>query len=349
MIKLSIIVPIYNVEKYIRTCIESIFNQGLSDDDFELILVNDGTPDNSMEIISDIIEGHNNIIIIEQENQGLSVARNNGIKKANGDYILFVDSDDLLFENNLFKLLSITANYDADLVVADFIEMNNDMILKKNKIKSAEIKITEKTGETLFLEDLTPHDCHVWHTLYKHSFLLENNISFCPGIYYEDIPFTHECYLKAKKCLRAYCPIYIYRKGNTMAITANFNLRSGKDFCTTIAMIWDMAKNKNLSPKVVTKLKENVYISFSVLIYCIAHDIHHKSERKAILNHIKRTAPDLQFKLGFKQKSMNFIYHRMPNSYIFLRVVYAQKFEKPIKRVKRLYKKIRHYRKASST
>ena len=72
MIKLSIIVPIYNVEKYIRTCIESIYNQGLSDDIFELILVNDGTPDNSMEVISDIIKGHNNITIIKQENQGLS-------------------------------------------------------------------------------------------------------------------------------------------------------------------------------------------------------------------------------------------------------------------------------------
>ena len=93
MIKLSIIVPIYNVEKYIRTCIESIFNQGLSDDNFELILVNDGTPDKSMEVISDIIQNHNNVQIINQPNQGPSIARNKGIQKATGKYLYFIDSD----------------------------------------------------------------------------------------------------------------------------------------------------------------------------------------------------------------------------------------------------------------
>ena len=95
-IKLSIIVPVYNVEKYVRPCIESIFKQGLDDADFELIIVNDGTKDHSMEMIADIIQQHNNITVIHQENQSLSVARNNGIAAAKGEYILMPDSDDLL-------------------------------------------------------------------------------------------------------------------------------------------------------------------------------------------------------------------------------------------------------------
>ena len=75
---LSIIVPVYNVEEYIRPCMESIFQQGLDEDCFEVIIVNDGTKDHSMEVIQDIIEQHKNITVLNQENQGLSVARNNG-------------------------------------------------------------------------------------------------------------------------------------------------------------------------------------------------------------------------------------------------------------------------------
>ena len=84
MTQLSIIVPVYNVEKYIRTCIESIYRQRLDDSCFEVIIVNDGTQDRSMEVIEDIIEKHTNISIINQENLSLSVARNNGIAAAKG-------------------------------------------------------------------------------------------------------------------------------------------------------------------------------------------------------------------------------------------------------------------------
>lgn len=87
MLKLSIIVPVYNVEKYIKQCLESIFNQGLEEDSFEVIVVNDGTQDRSIDIISDLLAFHNNLRIIEQSNQGLSVARNNGLKAAKGEYV----------------------------------------------------------------------------------------------------------------------------------------------------------------------------------------------------------------------------------------------------------------------
>ena len=99
MIQLSIIIPVYNVEKYIRTCIESIFRQGLNEDDFEVIIVNDGSKDRSVEVIQDLIKLHENTIIMNQENQGSSVARNNGIAAAKGEYILMPDPDDLLIES----------------------------------------------------------------------------------------------------------------------------------------------------------------------------------------------------------------------------------------------------------
>ena len=96
--QLSIIVPVYNVEKYIRPCLESIFRQGIDDDNFEVIIVNDGTEDRSMEVIQEIISQHDNITVINQENLSLSVARNNGIAQAKGEYILMPDSEELMIE-----------------------------------------------------------------------------------------------------------------------------------------------------------------------------------------------------------------------------------------------------------
>ncbi len=128
MIKLSIIVPVYNVEKYIHSCFECIFRQELDETEFEVIIVNDGTKDNSMEKIADFIKEHSNISVINQENQGLSVARNNGIAKAKGEYVYMPDPDDLLIDNYLSVLLDIvvlcqiiqqvTHNISIEIIVA---------------------------------------------------------------------------------------------------------------------------------------------------------------------------------------------------------------------------------------
>ena len=203
MTKLSIIVPVYNVEKYIRDCLESIFRQGLDESIFEVIIVNDGTKDNSMEMIADIIKTHSNISVIEQENQGLSVARNNGIAAAKGEYIFMPDSDDLLIDNSLPFLLNKATETKADLIVADFLMRKNEIIeFFKLDSKQKDGQTIEMTGKELFLGYLNPSQCYVWRTLYRRRFLTDNHITFFPKIRYQDVPFTHECYLKANKCIR---------------------------------------------------------------------------------------------------------------------------------------------------
>ena len=92
VVKVSIIVPVYNVEKYLRKCLDSLVNQTLKD--IEIICINDGTKDNSVEIIDEYVKKYSNVLLINQENQGLGMARNNAMKYAKGDYIAFVDSDD---------------------------------------------------------------------------------------------------------------------------------------------------------------------------------------------------------------------------------------------------------------
>lgn len=339
MTKLSIIVPVYNVEEYIHACIDSIFRQGLDDEIFEVIIVNDGTQDRSMEMIKDIISQHHNITIINQDNQGLSVARNNGLAVAKGKYILFVDSDDVLINDSLSYLLDKAIESKVDLVVADYMEINNNEINNTLLYTKNNIKAIEKSGVKLFLEDIDPHDCHVWHTLYKREFLQHNNITFVKGIFYEDIPFTHECAIKANKCLRIHIPIYIYRKGNELTITSFFNKKRGLDFGTAIVKTWGLTYRKELSPIVVAKLKQNMFVSFSTLICVVTHNIPILSDRMEILDNIKNNAPDIYFGYGLKQTFVSILFRKMPYIYLTLRLFYAKTFEKTIWVIRRKIKK----------
>jgi glycosyltransferase involved in cell wall biosynthesis len=321
---LSIIVPVYNVEKYIRSCMESIFRQNLDENVFEVIIVNDGTQDRSMEMIQNIIISHPNISVINQENLSLSVARNNGIAKAKGEYILMPDSDDLLIDNSLPLLLESAIASKADLVVADFLEMTDEEIESKKVIPQKEWHVEEKSGKKLFLEDLDPYQCFVWRTLFKREFLLENHLQFVPGIRYQDVPFTHECYLKAGKCLRAKWLLNIYRKGHESA-TYSFDMRKAHDFCISIAETWKLTKREN-SIEIQNKLKNDVYISFSTLICLISYSFEDDSVRKEILYFLKKQVPDLSFKNGLNQILTWWLYKYLPH--IFINLNYYGRFFK---------------------
>jgi len=325
MVKLSIIVPVYNVEKYIRACLESIFKQELNEEEFEVIIVNDGTKDRSMEAIQDIISLHKNISIINQENQGLSVVRNKGIAMARGEYILMPDSDDLLIDNSLSPLLETAISIKADLVVADFINMTDKEIesLKIHPLQQETgFEYKEKTGEQLFLEDLNPFQCYVWRTLFRRDFLIRNKLTFVPGIYIQDVPFTHECYLKAQKCIKTSWLLNIYRRGHESA-TFSFNLKKVKDFCTAIAKTWELTHLDGLSIKVQDKLQEDVYTSFSMMTWVTTHKIAGVSDRIDVIDFLKQQAPDLWFRTGIRQKVVSYLYRYSPHLFIHLRYLYA--------------------------
>lgn len=322
---LSIIVPVYNVEKYVRPCIESIFKQGLDDDDFELIIVNDGSTDHSMEMIEDIITQHNNITIINQENLSLSVARNNGIAKAKGEYILMPDSDDLLIDNSLKPLLEKALETKVDLLVADFLTMTDDEIEHTNTsmLQQPAYEFTMKNGCELFLQDMTPYHCYVWRTLYRRGFITSHNISFYPGIRYQDIPFTHECCFRANNCIRTNIVLNIYRRwpgSSTRAYTIN----NSRHFITSIALTWRLRQIEDLSSDIVYKLEENVYISLRTMIYHTLHSIKLKKDRYALINYLNFQAPDINFTHGIRQRLTTIMIKKMPHLFINVYYLYAQ-------------------------
>lgn len=325
MTKLSIIVPVYNVEEYIRPCIESIFRQGLDDSDFEVIIVNDGTEDRSMEEIADIIGNHDNVTVINQENQGLSAARNNGIAIAKGDYILMPDSDDMLIENSVPSLLKMAIDTKADIVVANFLKMDNDEIANYKHHPQDNISTRELTGEQLFIEELNPRECYVWRSLFRKNFVTSNHISFYPRIKYQDVPFTNECYLKAKRCIRTSQLLNIYRQ-RTGSATAYFNLYKSYDFGIAIVKTWQLSSLCH-SPQLLKKFKNDMFTRLTMAIYLISQDECPFTEKRRTVRFLKELAPDMTFNDNAKQKVYSFVFQHFPMLLVFLRYLHGKFYE----------------------
>lgn len=332
---ISIIVPVYNVEKYIRTCIESIYRQNIDESLFEVIIVNDGTTDRSMEKIQDIISAHPNISVINQENLSLSVARNNGIAKAKGEYILMPDSDDLLVDDSLSLILEIALDSKADIIVADFLEMTTEEIETHKSVRQMKWHVEEKSGERLLIEDLNPRQCYVWRSLFRREFLQENHIVFVPQIRYQDVPFTHECYLKAKKCMRVSRYMNIYRRGHESA-TLFFDKTKAYNFCVAIAETWKLSKLE-MAPKLKNKIRNDVFISFSTLICLISYSIKGDTDRMDILAFLKQKAPDLCFENGLKQILYSNLYIFFPHFFMNIHC-YGRKLKRYVMKFVCLFK-----------
>lgn len=323
MPQLSIIFPVYNVEPYVRAGLESIFRQGLDEETFEVIIINDGTKDRSMEMITDIISQHSNITVIEQENQGLSVVRNNGIAIAKGEYIFMPDSDDMVINNSVPFLLNKALETKADIVVADFLEYSNEDVeyLDVNAIQQTDGRCIEKTGEELFLQDLSPYQSYVWRSLFRRQFLIDNDLKFEPGIFYQDVPWIHECYLKAQKCIRTNWLLNIYRRRKGSA-THTFTLKKSRDFCITIGRTWKLTHMKGLKPHVMNKLQDDIFTSTSVMMWCTSHVTKNAKERKRVMDFLKEQAPDLNLTHGAKQRITTFMIRWMPHTFVHCRYFY---------------------------
>ena len=314
--KLSIIIPVCNVEQYIGPCLESIYRQGLSDKDFEVIVVNDGSTDNSMKVVEDIRLHHHNIQIIHQDHAGPSVCRNEGMEMAKGEYVLFVDSDDLLMDNGLTVLLKKALDTSADMVVADFMRLNDDEITSVYDSQVTDSQVVDKTGLDYYVEDYDPEvGSFIWRILYKRTFLNENHIRLEPGVYYEDIPFLQECYLKAQRVIGVHLLYYIYRI-RQRSCTYSFTMKNAMDYNTAIANSWRLTEMGNLPERVVTRQKKNIYLFFNYAVDCIIGVFGDPSERKKIVDDMIRKVPDLRFTGGVEPEVVSALFRTMPHTYI---------------------------------
>jgi len=218
VVKVSVIVPVYNVEKYLERCLDSLVNQTLGD--IEIIVVNDGSPDNSQKIIDKYAKKYKKVKAYKKENGGLSSARNYGIKHANGEYIAFVDSDDYVEVSMFYDLYNKAKSNNFDVVCCDldYVDDNGKYISDGSSKISKDI-YSNKDIKNMML-DFYPA---AWNKIYKKD-LFNNGIEFKCGVWFEDVEFIYRMipYINSIGVVREKLYHYVQRDG---AITKTFDDR----------------------------------------------------------------------------------------------------------------------------
>lgn len=279
MIKISIIIPCYNVEKYIKECLDSILIQELKE--FEIICINDGSTDNTLEILNSYKEKYSNIKIINQSNKGLSTARNVGMKYAEGRYIYFVDADDFLSNDKALALIYNEAEKNKlDVLFFSFENFTDDEEMKEkfkkhflNK-KRNEVLDEVLTGKEMldYFINTNQYYVTVWIQLVRKEFLLSNEIKFCDGIIYEDNLYTLELLLTATRVKCIDNILYKKRIREGSIVTSKQSYDSIKSLLYTVIKMNDVISNNEPDTKTVDniimeidKIENKIYSFYSKL------------------------------------------------------------------------------------
>ena len=242
MKKLSLIIPVYNVEQYIGRCLQSCLCQPhVTTDDYELVIVNDGTKDNSMHVVEEMTRDCTNVTIINQHNQGLSMARNAGLKVAQGEYVWFIDSDDWIEEGCLHEIIHRLAQTDVDILQLQYRNVYTDGT--PNDEHYATIEGVMKSKEWFVRND---YYAAVPFMIYRKALLEAHQLQFLPGIYHEDSEFKPKVVYLADNCASYDKVAYNYFKGNSDSITAVLKLKNGIDLFTVMNSLYTFANEHKM-------------------------------------------------------------------------------------------------------
>ena len=243
MPKVSVIVPIYNVEKYLEKCINSLLSQTL--EDIQIILVNDGSKDNSGNIAKEYEKNtKDRVIYVEKENGGLSDARNYGLKYATGDFIAFLDSDDYIEKNAYEEMYNKAIEENADYVECDFIwEFPNKIRVDK------QYPYKNKKEMLSFVRVVA------WNKLIKRQLIIDNNLEFPKGLRYEDVEFTYKLIPFINKFAYVDKPFihYVQREGSI----ANVQNERTAEIFTVLDNVIEFYKKNNIYEEYRNELEYN--------------------------------------------------------------------------------------------
>ena len=217
MIRISIIIPFYNVEQYIAQCLDSVYHQDIPEEEYEVICVDDCSPDNSIAIVEEYAKNHSNLVIVRnQYNRKLGGARNAGMEVAKGKYVWFIDSDDFIEENCYKELLSISENEDLDMLHFNYAEYPNAENPTRRPQDTELMSGTDMWFNPAFV---WAHDLvTAWRKLYKRQFLIDNNIQFAEHIMFEDNDYAIVAFANAQRVKHIALCAYHYRN-NPNSIT----------------------------------------------------------------------------------------------------------------------------------
>ena len=240
MQKLTIIVPVYNSELYLKKCLNSLLNQTLKD--MEIICVNDGSTDGSLDILKSFAQKDSRIKIIDKKNEGQSVARNIAIEQASGEYLGFVDSDDWVDLDYFEKLYNAAKKYDCDIACAGYKKCKKFVKPVKKKYKKYEVY---KDINSKVKADNIPRHNYIWNKIYKRESWLNAGIKFPEGRVYEDIAILIKILYYTGDLVTVPNTYYYYRE-HCLSTVKNNSLKYLKDNEIAMKELKDFAKEKNI-------------------------------------------------------------------------------------------------------
>lgn len=268
-ILVSVIVPVYNSQETIERCVESILRQ--RNDNIEIILIDDGSRDNSVAVINDMCAKYSNLILIKQENMGAAQARNNGLDHAKGQYIVFVDSDDILLDDAIKILLDVAVKYKADLIQGGAAKIFQDGRVVPEKEHNEFIVLTREQAMENYICTAKPIvRFAVWGKLFKKE--LFTNIRFENKRNHEDVEIVAKLINKAKKiCYTPDMVYYNYISDGSLS-HRSYDLRKINDLISTHNSIISILKSNEEFSELVEIAGQSKVISLMAVIRDIRHD-----------------------------------------------------------------------------
>ncbi len=267
---ISVIIPVYNVEKYLEECVNSVLSQTYQN--IEIILVDDGSTDPSGSLCDKFKAQNSNVQVIHQKNAGLSDARTAGLKLATGKYVYFLDSDDYISADAFEKLCLIAENDSSDIVFFDahsFLDESDEDIKQNYKRENS---YQTKSGIEIFSEMQKNGEFHssVPLMFMRREFLSENNISFISGVYYEDMAFTFEALCLADIVSQCAESLYFRRYRKNSIMTSTKNIKYFESIVFVYNRILQFAENNKLSEndavkKYIIRIAYNVFNNHNAL------------------------------------------------------------------------------------
>lgn len=285
--KISIIIPIYNSEEYVENTINNVINQSIGFENIELFLIDDCSSDNSKNIIRRYSDQYDNIkpIFFEENSGHPSYPRNAALKEVTAPYIIFLDSDDELFNDYCEVMYNLINTKDVDIVNCNHTsKINDELYIPKDIEEINHSTIILNNDEKLFLNPT------VWGNIYRTSFFRENNINFL-HILFEDLVFTVYCAIKTKKDIiyLQYYPGYIYFIENDKSVTHKVHKKTLTDFLKSMTLIHSLLKENSSNQTKIKLMNDLINMVFFILA-----KLEDKTEGIKILYDFEKT---LEFKL----------------------------------------------------
>ncbi len=301
---ISIIVPVYNAEEYLEKCLESLIHQTYTN--IEIILINDGSRDHSLEICQKYAQEDKRIVVVSQENQGVSVARNNGLEHVLGDFICFVDADDYLDEDFCEKMLKKLQDTQVDVVMCS----HRNVVYETQKYHKRSVgkRVVKKDIINLLFDP--EFDVVLWAKLFRRNVF--DGLRFPDGLIHED---TYLFVDILKQCVSfAFFPEVLYNHiihESSIMTTINKNRL---DEITAYEHWLSFFQNDPLYPKALKKTLEAIIYTYSLL-----YPILDKTEKKDILKKFKMYFIECKRNLSYKEKMKAYFFILAPNFFVLIR------------------------------